>query len=1123
MIKETTFNFNQKTWLTCVLLLIFQLGFINLISAQRDKILIGTVLDQDGKPLDNVLVRVPRTTFKTKTDLKGNFTINLPPSAESLIFSLNGKKNENVSIVGKSSLTIRMNPFSGNDINLDGDENEVPVKGKNQTKGARAITGVVIDDNDAIIPGAGVQWIGGSGTITDDNGNFVLQVPSGRGTLKITSVGFKESIVEVTGGQSLVNVILQSQSVNLNEVVVMGYGNQKKINLTGAVSTVDFRDIQNVPQSNTINILQGRMAGVSIVQPGGQPGADGGSVSIRGIGTLNDSSPLVIIDGVPSSLTDLGNLSPAEISTVSVLKDASSASIYGSRGANGVILVKTKEPGNKKLQVNFNAFQGIQSATYLPQNADSWQWMTLQNEALDNGFYPAELITKLKNGNFNDSLANTKWPQELFKPAKMSNYNFSVNGGNQTVSFQANLGYLTQDGLMNNTNTSRYNFRTNVRAQINRQVEIGMNLWGYQQKNSEPFAGVGAIMTDMNQAYPYSPIKTKVGDWSVVGYADGVGFNNPILRTEIGRNDLETFKGNLQTYFQFKPINDLTIRTSATYTYGNQYRERFNPTYSYNNLAGLPAFRNLNNALYNIADEDKQLQWQTTATYNKTFKDKHALTFLAGHEFTNFKNKTFTASGFKLPSNNVQILSSASSDFNIDGSKTQWALQSFFGRANYVFNEKYLFEANLRADGSSRFPKGNKYGLFPAFSAGWIVSKEKFFEGLSNAFTLFKVRGGWGQTGNDRIGNFSFEQYINLTGFYGIGGSGALQPAGRITEYGNPNIKWESTTTSNLGLDIGILKNKVIINADIFERLTNDILFRLPLPSSFGNVTSALQNIGSVSNKGVELNIEHRNSIGKNIYYNLGFNVSYVKNKIEKLNQQESIYGTNGRFILREGEAINSYYGYVSNGLFRDSSDIAKYPKFSTNGFQLGTLRFNDADGNGVINPDDRRVLGNANTPWTYGITGNVSYKGFDASLLLQGVKGKKIYIYDFGNRPGNAGNSNFWKEWWDNRYDQVNNPTGTWPVLKRNAPEVGQTTNTFFLQDASFLRVKNIELGYSLSKSFLSKIRFRTARIYVSGQNLFTFSKLIKQIDPERNALVEQNNTYPQTKVMTVGINAGF
>jgi len=431
-----------------------------------------------------------------------------------------------------------------------------------------------------------------------------------------------------------------------------------------------------------------------------------------------------------------------------------------------------------------------------------------------------------------------------------------------------------------------------------------------------------------------------------------------------------------------------------------------------------------------------------------------------------------------------------------------------------------LLEANFRVDGSSRFQPENRYGYFPAFSAGWIISKEKFFEKLSQSVSLLKLRAGWGKTGNDRIGNYTFSQFINLGGFYGVGGG--LQSAGSLTEYGNPGIKWESTSTTNYGLDLGILKNKLLINFDVFNRVTDDILFRLPLPSSFGNIDAPIQNIGSVSNKGWEINLEHRNTIGKAFNYNVGLNISYVKNRIEKLNQQESIYG-NSRFILREGEAINSFYGYIYDGLYRDSADIAKYPRFSSTGFQLGTTILRDVNSDGKIDAADRVVLGNANTPYTFGLTGGISFKGFDMNFLFQGVSGKKVYIYDFGNRPGNAGNTNFWSEWWDNRYEKNTNPNGTWPVLKRNAPEIGQITNGFFLRDASYIRLKNIELGYTLPSTILNRAKIRTLRFYVTGQNVLTFSNLVKQIDPERDALSTGNSSYPQTKVITFGVNLGL
>ncbi|MEJ7778977.1 MAG: TonB-dependent receptor [Daejeonella sp.] len=1007
----------------------------------------------------------------------------------------------------------------------------------------RPITGTVTDPAGELLPGVSVRSKAGrSGISTDINGQFRLAaIPND--TLIFSYLGFVTREIPLNGRTS-VDVTLTASASFLSEVVVIGYGTQKKVNLTGAVSSIDFKDVQNVPQANTLNLLQGRLPGVSLVQPGGQPGDDQADVNIRGIGTLNDASPLVIIDGAQATLNDLGTLSPAEIANISVLKDAASSAIYGARGANGVILVTTKEPGKEKISMNFNAYTGIQAATYLPKYVESWQWMTLHNEATGTALYSTSDIEQLKAGKYTDSLANTKWPQELFKPAPMSSYTLNLNGGSQALAYQASLGYITQDGIMNNTRSERYNFRTNVKAEISKKLNAGLNLYGNMKGSKQPFDGsvsasstttsqngsliaggnnntVNSIMNAMNQAYPYVPVKTSNGEWGVYGYANGGVINNPVLLTQIGQEDFESLKANAQTFLEYKPVNGLKLRTTLNYQYGNDYKERFNPTYSYPNLQGLPAFVNQQSQVQNLEAQDKQLQWQTTAIYNKTFAKRHAFTFLGGHEYIGFKNRQFTATGYDIPNNNLQVLGSAVSNFSVGGIKQGWSLQSFFGRVNYVLADKYLFEANVRADGSSRFPDGNKYGIFPSLSAGWILSQEKFFEKLTNTVSLFKIRASWGQTGNDRIGNYPFTQFINLNNFYGIGG--ALRAAASYTTFANPGLKWETTTSSNLGLDVGLFKGAIQANFDVFNRITDDILFKLPLPASYGTIDPAIQNIGSVSNKGWELGLDYRSKLGAQVFYRLGVNVSYVKNNIEKLNNQESIYGPASRYILREGEAINSYYGYEYVGLYRTAEDVAKYPAFSTSGFKLGTTILKDQNNDGKIDANDRVVLGNANTPYTFGLNGGTSYKGFDMNFLFQGVQGKKVYIYDSGNRPGNAGNTNFWAEWWDKRYDPVLNPEGEWPVLKRTAPEIGQVTNGFFLNDASYIRLKNIELGYTFPSKITSKFKAKSFRVYLSGQNLLTFSKLIKQIDPERPALVQSNNTYPQTKLTTAGINMNF
>lgn len=958
------------------------------------------------------------------------------------------------------------------------------------------------------------------GTSTDKNGNYSISAEKGQ-VLVFSSVGYINQQVTLTN-QSTLDITLEESVNSLDEVVIVGYGAQKRVNVTGAVATVNFKELENVPQANTLNILSGRMAGVSAVQPGGQPGSDESSIIIRGAGTLNDASPLVIIDGAMATTRDLGNLTPQEIESISVLKDASSTAIYGARGANGVILVATRQPTNKKLSLGYNFYYGLQTATYLPRFVESWQWMTLNNTATRAVNYAPRVIDDVKNGILTDSFANTKWFDAVFRTAPMTNHSLSISGGTAALSFQGNIGYLEQDGIMFGTKARRYTYRMNVRSAISPILTAAFNTWGYMQKRSEPSTSPATIMNYANTALPITPVYFSSGKWGVYHPAHPGGndpariVNNPLLFTQIGRNDMDDAKFNLQGSLELKPFKGFLARTMLTYGQNNVYGEDFLPTYSYSAFDDNPVLFNNRANLLNREDNITQIQWQTTLNYNVKFNDRHDLTLLVGYEYNQYNGRYFLASGYDLPDNSLQVLDRAVADYNIGGSKQQWRLQSWFGRANYAFAKKYLFEANVRVDGSSRFSEGNKYGIFPSFSAGWVLTEENFINNLnlqSAGINLIKIRGGWGRVGNDRIGNYSSQQYLDLNNRYGIGGQ--ILAGAAITAFGNDQLKWESTTTTNVGVDLGLLNNRLFVNFDIYKRITDNILYNLPVPPSFGSVTPSVQNVASVSNKGWELNIAYKTMIGK-AQVNAGFNIGYVKNRIEKLDTREAV---SGKFILREGEAINSFYGYVYDGLFRDSADLKKYPMYSTSGPKIGAMRFRDVNGDGAITEQDRTVLGSANTPYTYGLTAGISYKGFDFNLLLQGVSGKYIYIYDNGNRPGNAGNSNYWKEWWDNSYNPTTNPGGDWPAMIRSSSEPA-ATSSFWLRNASYLRVKNLELGYTVPASVLRRVKINNLRFYLSGQNLFTFSSLLKQLDPERDNSTVVNTSYPQTKIVTFGLN---
>ncbi len=1127
--KKTILLSNQKTWLACVLFLLFQFGFTDTLLAQSGKVVSGTVLDQDGNPIANAQVFVPQTTIKTKTNDKGSYLLNLPASINTFVVTAKGKQRQQVQVNDRTTILVRMQPFSGNTAEgMDDDLNNNGKKKKKvkMPKGERAVVGVVADEKGQPIPSASIVLSGTqTGTISDFEGRFMLTIPAGRDSLTVSFVGFETQDIEIGDNEASLTVIMRETVNNLNEVVVVGYGSQKRSNITGAVSDVNFKDLENLPQSSVINMLSGRMAGVSIVQPGGEPGADQGEILVRGVGTLNDAAPLVVIDGAVSNLTTMNNLAPTEIASITVLKDASSAAIYGARGANGVILVTTKEPQKSRLNINVNLQNSSQQATYLPQFVNSWQWMTLHNEATGGTNYPLYAIENAKNGILNDTFANTDWVKETYRTGFLRNANVSVNGGNNNASFQGSFGVVDQEGAMKGFSSRRYNYRSNIRLKASENIDVGLNFFGYLQSSNSPFASSATVVSRINQAFPITPLKYANGNWGVNYPGAPASFQalsvvqNPVLTTEIGRNDRKTLNNNMLAFLAYRPVKGLLLRGQFSYATDNTTVEAFNPTFDYRGVNPLQTgMQNQKNTLINSSSTSRQFQSQLTANYNTVFNNKHALGLLAGYEYTDFEDTDFEAEGRDLPSNDQQVLGNALSDLRVAGDRNAWRVQSFFGRMNYSFDNKYILEGNLRVDGSSRFPANEKYGYFPSFSAGWIVSNEQFFTPLSKFMSLLKFRGGWGIVGNDRIGNYPYQQVYSTRSFYPLGD--VLNVGVSQNRFSNPNIRWEETAVTNVGMDAAFWDNRLFLNVDVFNKVTDGILYQLALPSSFGGITPANLNVAKVSNKGYELNLEYKTQVAKKVFLNIGGNFTYIKNNVDKLETRDAV---NGSFILREGYPINSYYLMAYRGIYRDTTEFEKYPIFNNNANtrRVGALYYYDTNNDGQVNLDDRQILNSSNTPITYGATLGVSFKGLDLNVLVQGVKDKYIYLGDNGNRPGNAGNTNFWKEWWDNRYDPKENPNGTWPVLKRQSPEANLTS--FFLSDASFLRIRNIELGYSLPSATMKKWGMRTLRVYLSGNNLFTFSKLIKQIDPERANGSLGNSQYPQLKTATVGLNLGF
>lgn len=989
----------------------------------------------------------------------------------------------------------------------------------------RKINGIIKDNAGANLPGATILVeTTDRRTVSNDDGTFTTEVPSkGKQRLRVTLLGYHEKIATLNEGQTSIEIALKENVQEIDPVIIVGYATQKKSSVTNAVEQLDFKDLENIPQSNTIDILSGRIAGLSVTSVGGQPGADDSEVKLRGTVTTGIAiSPLIIIDGVQAGLKELSTLAPNEIAEITVLKDASSAAIYGSRGANGVILVTTKAPVPGKSKISLNSSYAWQQGINLPRFVESWQWMILQNEAGNaNPVFTPEEIEQVKAGQYTDELANTDPTANLFRTAPQIITNLSLSGGSKDLSYQASFGYLNQEGIMKNTQAKRYNYRLNIMSAITKKVDASINISGYSQNRYEPYTDPKSILrNDVFRSVPITPEKYDNGNWGIYNTRISIATKPPSLVAEIGNNDLLNRRLTVVPQLMYKPIKGLTLKATLSYTNTINGEENFLPTYLYPSTGNGTALLNNTNRLYKFNSTADQIQLTNLATYNFNIKKKHVFTALAGYEFMDFQRDRFSVTGTDLASNDKHVLDQVTANIVPTGMKQHWAYQSVFGRLNYAFNNKYYFEANIRRDGSSRLPSNKRYSSFPSISAGWMLSKEKFFSKINpgKIFDQVKFRASWGKTGNDIVGIRNYYQTYEFSGYYTLGDD--IYAGAIVHEFSNENLHWITSTTTNVGLDLAMFKNRLNITLDAYNRMHRGVYFYFDFPPSMGNATERFsKNAADVQNKGLELAVKYRNGSQK-LNYNVGFTYARNTNEVVALEIPETIAAP---FILTTGIPFNSIYGYVYDGIIKDANELATVPilggETNRSNYKIGAMKFKDLNNDGVIDYQDRTVLGSSQIPHEFGVTGGIRFKGFDMSFLLYAVKGKQIYIRDWGNLPGTHIQSNFWSQWWDNRYDPVSNPEGTWPVFSRTALGSDQVSS-FWVHNADFMRLKNLEVGYTLQPKTLARLGVSNLRVYFSGQNLFTLTNLIKQVDPERFSRQTNNATYPQVKMFTAGLN---
>ncbi|MFD1816855.1 TonB-linked outer membrane protein, SusC/RagA family [Pseudarcicella hirudinis] len=1006
---------------------------------------------------------------------------------------------------------------------------EVSLPKENTEVLEQSVSGKVIGgDNNQALPGVSIQIKGtNKGTTTDEKGNFRLSVPDEKAILIFTSVGYQKTEITV-GNRSVLNVTLIADVSSLNEVVVVGYGTQKKVNLTGAVGTVNMEELQSRPLTNSSAALQGQIPGVYAAQTSGKPGDDNAVINIRGVGTLNNSNPLVLIDGFPANINDVN---PQDIQTISVLKDASSAAIYGNRAANGVIIITTKRGTSKKIQVSYNAYFGMQESTSLPKVMNSEQYATLYNEASINSGrqprYTAAEIQKFRDGS--DPLyPNINYFDVYYDKAPMQNHSLSLTGGDDNLKYAFMLSNLSQKGILIANQYDRINFRSNLDAYFlkNKALRLSGRIAGNRSNRLSP-------ADEWNTKWyattaPVWPLRNSKGEYVAV-----IGERNFYGETMAGSTATDLrhqFNGQIEA--QYTILDGLSAELDLGYNWIQTQTNRYHANISLYKLDG--NYNKLPSDLSENNQQDSQTLLNGLLRYNKSF-GKHDIALLAGYSEESFRTDWSNAYRKNFVNNTQPELGLGdAATMSNGGGAYDLGLKSVFGRVGYIFNNRYLFEANVRRDGSSRFREGLKWGTFPSFSAGWRISEENFIKDEIPGIRELKLRASWGRLGNQNINsNYAYVSTLSSGQNYTLGG--ALKPGVAATALANTDISWETTTQTNIGADL-TLSNGFSFTLDYFQKKTDDILMQIPIPITMGDLTPPFQNVGKVKNSGIEFAVSYRKKFANKLNFGATVNLSHIRNEITDLYGRSPII--NGQKAYIEGYAINSFYGYQTDGLYQisdfnwqnnnDASIPNSQRKYTLKegvvtvanfNPQPGDFKFKDLNGDGKVTMDkDRTIIGKQFPDLTYSVQLNADWKGFDVSMFWQGVQGiqgygfQELYI-PFSNFSNNG-------IWWMDRWTPEN-PNTKYPRLVFDETRTNIHSD-FFVENASYLRLKNIEIGYTLPTSVLSKIGIGSIRIYSNIQNALTFSKF-KGFDPEQPVDQVRAQAYPQVRIYTLGLNVKF
>jgi TonB-linked SusC/RagA family outer membrane protein len=1027
------------------------------------------------------------------------------------------------------------------------------------------VTGRITDEANQAIPGVNILLKGTTtGTTSDANGAYTLTVPDENGILVFSFIGYATQEIGIAN-RSVIDVILASDAVSLSEIVVTGYGTQSKRDITGAVSTISADQLLTTPSTNLGQAMQGKVAGVTV----GNENSPGGGVMvrIRGFGTINDNSPLYVIDGVPTK-GNLNTLNLNDIESMQILKDASSASIYGSRAGNGVVIVTTKKGKAGKPVFTYDMYVGTQRPGKFLDLLNTNEYAQLVWESRINAgavggngnpvhaqfgngptpvipdyIFPAGAmegdprVAQDANGEYVNYSSNidaadfnktkwmitkanksgTNWLDEIYDPAPIQNHQIGVSGGNESGRYAMSLNYFDQEGIMIYTNFKRYSLRANTEFNINKRVRIGENFQvGYGERVNQP-NGNSQESNPTSFAFRIQPI-VPVYDVSgkVFGGTRGTDLDNS--RNPVA--DLWRNKDNIQkelrlfgnAYAEVDVLKNLTAKTS----FGIDYTLFNFRNYTIRDIES--AESRGSNLLQTISNYEWTWTWFNTLTYTATLNDIHRFNFIIGNEAIKDYYETYDASRTNFASDDIEnrYLSGGTGVQTNNGGGSNWALTSEFAKLNYSLSEKYLIEGTIRRDRSSRFSEQNRVAYFPAVSGGWVFSEEDFAEGASPWLDRGKLRVGWGQTGNQEIGYYNALTIFStnpITSFYDLNGSRtSAVPGYELTQFGNENAKWETTTSTNIGLDLTLLAGKIDLSFDWYTRITSDMLFPVAAPGTAGVASVPYQNIASMRNRGIDLALSYYGQAMNNeITYSIEGNFSTYRNSVTKTtgDKNTQFFGLNDEriqnfVVTQQDYPISSFFGYTIDGIFQTDDEALAAPQnlLGTNQNKAGRFIFRDISGpngvpDGIINTRDLSIIGNPHPDFTYGINININYKGFGLTLFGQGVYGNEIFNYvkywtDFPTFAGNRSKRMLYDSWRPGKTDAI------LPQLT-SSDQVSILPSTYYLERGSYFRFKNIQLAYTFPTTLVSKIGLSSLRLYVQGQNLITITDY-SGMDPEIN-----------------------